>query len=60
MPDPSAFEIAMNIEEQKRHQLTSTDQILTELIKARGRTIPSEICKLINSDVCVTMHPVRK
>ena len=33
----------------KRRQLTGIDQIPTELIKAGGRTIRSDVCKLINS-----------
>ena len=49
MPDPSAFEIVMAIEKRKRHQLTGIDQIPAELFKAGGRTVHSEICKLINS-----------
>ena len=48
MPDPSAFEIEMAVEKTKRHQLTGIDQISAELIKAGGKTICSEICKLIN------------
>jgi hypothetical protein len=39
----------MSIEKLKRHNSPGTDQIPTELIKAGGRTIRSEIHKLINS-----------
>jgi hypothetical protein len=46
---PSAFELEMALEKLKRHRLPGIDQILAELIKAGGRTIRSEIHKLINS-----------
>ena len=49
MPDPSAFEVEMAIEKLKRRNLPGIDQIPAELIKAWGRTIRSEIHKLINS-----------
>jgi hypothetical protein len=39
----------MTIEELKSHKSSDIDQIPAELIKARGRTICSEIHKLINS-----------
>ena len=39
----------MAIEKLKRHKSPGTDGIPAELIKARGRTIRSEINKLINS-----------
>ena len=39
----------MAIDKQKRHKSAGTDQIPAEMIKARGRTIRSEIHKLINS-----------
>ena len=39
----------MAIEKLKRHKVTGTDQIPTELIKAVGRTFSSKIHKLINS-----------
>jgi hypothetical protein len=48
-PEPSAFEIEMFIEKQKRQQSPRTEQIPAELIKAGGRTIRSEIHELINS-----------
>jgi len=47
--DPSACEVEMAIEKLKGHKSLGTDQIPSELIKARGRTICSEIHKLINS-----------
>jgi hypothetical protein len=39
----------MAAEKLKRHKSPGTDQIPAELIKAGGRTIHSEIHKLINS-----------
>jgi hypothetical protein len=47
--EPSAFEFKMAIENLKRHRSSSTDQIPAELINVEGRTISSEIHKLINS-----------
>ena len=44
---PSAFELEMAIEKLKRHRLPGIDQIPSELIKTGGRTIRSEIHKLI-------------
>jgi len=49
MPEPSAFEVEMAIEELKRHKSLGIDQIPVELIKAGGRTIRSKIPKLTNS-----------
>jgi hypothetical protein len=49
MPEPSYSEIKMAIENLRSHKSPGIDQIPTELIKARGRTIRSEIHKLINS-----------
>jgi transcriptional/translational regulatory protein YebC/TACO1 len=49
MPEQSAFEVEMSIEKQKGHKSPGIDHIPAELIKARGRTIYSEIHKLINS-----------
>jgi hypothetical protein len=49
VPEPSDSEVEMAIEKLKRHKSPGTDQIPAELIKAGGRTIPSEIHKLINS-----------
>jgi hypothetical protein len=46
---PSAFEFEMAIEKLKRNPLLGTDQIPAEVSKAGGRTIHSEICKLIIS-----------
>jgi len=43
VPDPSALEVEMAIEKLKRHKSPGIDQIPAELIKARGRTIRSEI-----------------
>jgi hypothetical protein len=49
VPEPSLFEVHMAIENLKRHKSPVTDHIPAELIKAGGRTIRSEIHKLINS-----------
>ena len=49
LPEPSAFEVEMAIEKLKRHKLPGTNQIPADLIKAGGRTIHSEIYKLIDS-----------
>jgi hypothetical protein len=49
VPEPSAFEVKMAIENQKWHKSQGIDKIPAELIKAGGRTIRSEIHKLINS-----------
>jgi hypothetical protein len=49
VPEPSDSEIEMAVEKLKRHKSQSIDQISAELIKAEGRTIHSEIHKLINS-----------
>jgi hypothetical protein len=49
VPEPSAFEVEMAAEKLKRHKSPGTDQIPAELIKAGGRTIHSEIYKLIDS-----------
>ena len=49
MPDLSAFEVEVAIEELKSHKLPGTDRIPAELIKVGGRTIHYEIHKLITS-----------
>jgi len=49
VPEPSDFDFEMAIEKLKRHKSPGIDGIPAELIKARGRTIRSEINKLINS-----------
>ena len=49
VPEPSAFEFELAIENLKSHKLPVIDQIPPELIKAGGRTISGEIHKLINS-----------
>jgi hypothetical protein len=43
---PSAFEVEMAVEKLKRRKSPGIDQIATELIKAEGRTIRSEVRKL--------------
>jgi len=42
VPEPSAFEVEMAIEELKRHKSSGTDKIPTEFIKAGSRTIRSK------------------
>ena len=48
VPDPSAFDVGMAIEELKRHK-SGTDHFPADLIKAGDRNLRSEISKLINS-----------
>jgi hypothetical protein len=48
LPEPSACEVEMVIDKLKRHISPDTDQIPSELIKSGGRTIHSDIHKLIN------------
>jgi hypothetical protein len=48
VPEPSTFEVEMAIEEVQRHK-SGTDQSPEDLIKARDRTIRSEINKRTNS-----------
>jgi hypothetical protein len=49
VPESSDSEVEIAIEKLKRHKSPGVDQIPAELIKAGGRTIHSEIRKLINS-----------
>ena len=49
VPEPSAFEVDLAIEKLKIHKSPGIDQVPAELIKARGRTICSEIHKHIIS-----------
>jgi len=49
VPEPSAFQVEMTSEKLIRHKPPGIDQIPAEMIKAGGRTICSEIQKLINS-----------
>ena len=49
VPEPSAFEVERPIEKLKRHKSLGIYQIPGKLVKAGGRTILSEIHKLINS-----------
>jgi hypothetical protein len=49
VPELSAFVVEMVIEKIKGHKLPGIDQIPAELIKAKDRTICSEIHKLITS-----------
>jgi len=47
--EPSAFELGLAIEKLKMHKSPGIDQVPSELVKAGGRTIRSEIRKIINS-----------
>jgi len=47
--EPSAFEVTMAIEKLKRHKSAGNVQFPAGLIKARGRTIHTQIYKHINS-----------
>jgi len=49
VPEPSAFEFKMAIENLKRHKSSGIDHISAELVKLLGRTFRPEIHKLINS-----------
>jgi hypothetical protein len=49
LPVTSPFEVEVAIEKLKRRTSPGIDQIPSELINARGRTIRSQIHKLINS-----------
>ena len=49
MPEPSAFEFELDIENLKSHKSPGIDQIATEFIEAGGRTICYEIHNLIIS-----------
>jgi len=49
VPEPSAFEVEMAIEMLKGHKSPGTDQIPAKLINIGGRTIHSELHKLITS-----------
>jgi len=49
VPKPSVFDVEMTVEMLKRHESSGIDQIPTELIKAGGGAIRSQIHKLIHS-----------
>ena len=49
VPEPSAFHVELATVKLKSHKSSGFDQIPAELIKAGGRTIRSEIHKLIIS-----------
>jgi hypothetical protein len=49
VPEPSASEVEMAIEKQKRRTSPGVDQMPAEFIKAESRTICLEIHKLTNS-----------
>ena len=48
VPEPSASEVELATEKQKRHKSPGTDHIPAELIQEGGRTICSEINEIIN------------
>jgi len=49
VPKPCAADVEMVMERLKSHTSPGIDQNPAELIKAGGRKISSEFCKLINS-----------
>jgi len=49
VPDPTAFKFLVAIEQLTTHKWPGIDQIPAELFTVGGRTICSEINKLINS-----------
>jgi len=49
VPEPSAFEVELSIENLKSHRSPGIDQIPAELIKAGGQTIHPVIHELISS-----------
>jgi carbamoylphosphate synthase large subunit len=49
VPEPSLVEVEIAIGKFKSYKYPGTDQILAELIKAGGKTLYSEIHKLICS-----------
>jgi len=49
VPEPSTFDVEMAMKNLKRHKSLGINQIPADLIKAGGRTLHSEIRKLINS-----------
>ena len=49
VPQPSAFEVELDIEKLKSHKSPGIDQMPAELVKPGGRTIHHEIHKLIVS-----------
>jgi hypothetical protein len=49
VPEPSRFEVGIDIAKLKRHKSPRIIQIPTERIYAGGETLQSEIHKLINS-----------
>jgi hypothetical protein len=49
VPDPSPFEVGIDIQKLKKYKLPGTDQTRAELIQAGGETLMFEIHKLIHS-----------
>jgi hypothetical protein len=49
VPGPSCLEVEIAIAKLKKYKLPGSDQILAELIQARGKILLSAIHRLINS-----------
>jgi hypothetical protein len=49
MLEPSLIKVEIAVRKLKRYKSPGTDQIPTELIRARGETLCSEVHKLIHS-----------
>jgi hypothetical protein len=49
VPTPSPFQVEIAVAKLKKYKSSGIDQILAELIQARGKTLHSEIHKLIRS-----------
>jgi hypothetical protein len=56
LPEPSAFHVQLTIEKLKSHKSPGIDQIPAELIKAGGRTIRSDIHRLISSFLIIDLY----
>jgi hypothetical protein len=56
VPELSAFQVDMAIENARRHKSQGIDPIPAEVIKANCKTIRSEVHKLINSQVHGSVH----
>jgi len=50
VPEPSAFEVELAIEELKSHKSPGIDQIPAELIKAGGKTIHELVISIWNKE----------
>jgi hypothetical protein len=58
VPEQIAFQFAMANEKLKRYRSPGTDQIPAEMIKARGKTIHSEIHRPIKSEEWKELIPL--